>query len=529
MKLSCVGRALCQATSMMLIPLARATKIHGSAPVTLGLFDSDGFLTITGRTKELINRGGEKISPHDIEKILHDHPSVREAAAFPIAHPRLGENVAAAVVLKSGVHATASELKAFLQKQLARTKVPQEIFIMSNLPRGSTGKVLRSQLSKTVPISAESIAPIEPLEVQIAGIWRKLLKRTNIGVDEDFFKAGGDLIQAVEVLLEIETLTGQRISEAEFTSALTIRELAAATVRSASRRDEMITCVKGGKLTPYFFCHGDYGAHGFYARKLADLLDDDQPVFLIRPYRHSDAGTRIAFEEMARSYLPQLLTIHPSGSYRLGGFCNGGSLAWELAHQLIKAGREVEFVILCDTISLNARNLIRTYARILSWMVSIFPEAIGDKIKRDGMAAVWGETWNRPGQIVQTSLHLIWRAINAIFRAAAVRQPTMPNDKKIVLSSDDPVYYRAMANYIPPKINSTVFCVLSEEGLRLEKFSASPWKHLAREVHVEYVAGEHLNCITTHISGFANIVNSILCRPKRRKRLIDVKSKRTRA
>ena len=84
---------------------------------------------------------------------------------------------------------------------------------------------------------------------------------------------------------------------------------------------------------------------------------------------------------MAQSYLPQLLTIQPSGRFRLGGFCNGGSLAWELAHQLNKAGRDVEFVILCDTISLNARTLTRAYARILAWMVTISPKRIGNKIK----------------------------------------------------------------------------------------------------------------------------------------------------
>ena len=64
-------------------------------------------------------------------------------------------------------------------------------------------------------------------------------------------------------------------------------------MRGTSKSDEMITCVKSGSLTPYFFCHGDYGARGFYARKLADLLEEDQPVFLIRPYRSSEAGARI--------------------------------------------------------------------------------------------------------------------------------------------------------------------------------------------------------------------------------------------
>ena len=79
----------------------------------LGSVDDDGFLTIVGRTKEIINRGGEKIAPYDVEKALLGHPAVREAAAFAVPHPRLGENVGAAVVLHSGAEATSTDADRF--------------------------------------------------------------------------------------------------------------------------------------------------------------------------------------------------------------------------------------------------------------------------------------------------------------------------------------------------------------------------------------------------------------------------------
>jgi oxalate---CoA ligase len=125
----------------------------------VGFIDPEGFLTIVGRTKEIINRGGEKISPYEIEKALLDHPAVADAAAFSVPHTRLGENIAAAVVLKPQTRATSSELKTFLYDRLAHFKVPQRIFFMSDLPRGATGKISRSHLATAVASQVRARVP----------------------------------------------------------------------------------------------------------------------------------------------------------------------------------------------------------------------------------------------------------------------------------------------------------------------------------------------------------------------------------
>jgi oxalate---CoA ligase len=93
-----------------------------------------------GRTKELINRGGEKISPYEVEKALLSHPSVKEAAAFSIPHPRLGENVAAAIVLKPETDPSIQDIKTFLADYLAPFKIPQHVLLVPELPKGGTGK-----------------------------------------------------------------------------------------------------------------------------------------------------------------------------------------------------------------------------------------------------------------------------------------------------------------------------------------------------------------------------------------------------
>jgi acyl-CoA synthetase (AMP-forming)/AMP-acid ligase II len=112
-----------------------------------GTLDEAGYLRITGRLKELINRGGEKISPLEVDEVLLNHPAVREAVTFPFKHPMLGEEVAAAVVLREGHTATDHELHEFVSKHLAQFKVPRKILVMEEIPKGPTGKLQRLGLA----------------------------------------------------------------------------------------------------------------------------------------------------------------------------------------------------------------------------------------------------------------------------------------------------------------------------------------------------------------------------------------------
>ena len=111
-----------------------------------GMLDENGYLTITGRLKELINRSGEKISPREIDEVLLDHPAVDEAVAFGVAHQTHGEEASAAVVLKG--EATPQELIAFCKTRLADFKVPRVIHVMDEIPRGPTGKIQRRALTE---------------------------------------------------------------------------------------------------------------------------------------------------------------------------------------------------------------------------------------------------------------------------------------------------------------------------------------------------------------------------------------------
>ncbi len=127
----------------------RATFIDGWYRTgDLGSLDEEGFVTLQGREKEFINRGGQKIWPTEIDDALIGHPAVAEAAAFAVPHPRLGEDVGAAIVLRPGMNADSTELRKYLAGKLSPFKVPRRIIVVDQLPKGTTGKVLRRRLSE---------------------------------------------------------------------------------------------------------------------------------------------------------------------------------------------------------------------------------------------------------------------------------------------------------------------------------------------------------------------------------------------
>lgn len=113
-----------------------------------GWIDADGYLHLTGRLKEIINRGGEKISPREVDEVLMDHPAVNQAVTFAMPHDKLGEEVAAAVVLNDGHSAEGPELSRFVAERLAAFKVPRQVLILDEIPKGATGKLQRIGLHK---------------------------------------------------------------------------------------------------------------------------------------------------------------------------------------------------------------------------------------------------------------------------------------------------------------------------------------------------------------------------------------------
>ncbi len=177
-----------------------------------GYLDEEGYLWITGRLKEQINRGGQKVSPVEVEAVLARHPAVSEAIVFAIPDARLGEGVAAAVVPCDGT-AGEEELREYAALSLADHKVPDRIVFLDRIPTGQTGKPQRNQLADRLAAhlaattggstAAGSKAPGGVMERRLCELWREVLGIGAVGPDEDFFACGGDSILAGMLLVRL--------------------------------------------------------------------------------------------------------------------------------------------------------------------------------------------------------------------------------------------------------------------------------------------------------------------------------------
>jgi len=208
----------------------------------IGYLDADGYLFLTGRVKEIINRGGEKISPGEIDRVLLHHPAVAQAAAFGVAHPTLGEEVAAAVVLEPGLTATQVDLQDFVAQRLAAFKVPRQVSFLTELPRCPVGKLRRSELAELAVGASRQAphrAPRNRIETTLVELWASELDLDGLGIDDDFSVLGGDSLSSVRILVAVQSLFGVQIPDHALASFDTVSNMAAALVAMGCSADAL--------------------------------------------------------------------------------------------------------------------------------------------------------------------------------------------------------------------------------------------------------------------------------------------------
>jgi acyl-CoA synthetase (AMP-forming)/AMP-acid ligase II len=196
-----------------------------------GFFDADGYLVLAGRSQEIINRGGEKIAPREVDEVLLEHPAVAEAVTFAVPHATLGEDVASAVVLRPQAAATPKDIRQFTVGRIADFKVPRQVLIVRELPKVPTGKVQRVGLAAKLGLASHAmpqtfIAPRTPLEKELAGLWADILQVERIGIHDDFFALGGDSLLASRVLAYMHQSMHLKVEVSRFFDTPTVAEMA---------------------------------------------------------------------------------------------------------------------------------------------------------------------------------------------------------------------------------------------------------------------------------------------------------------
>jgi acyl-CoA synthetase (AMP-forming)/AMP-acid ligase II len=194
----------------------------------LGYVDEDGFLFLTGRLHESINRGGLKVSPAEVDAAFLGHEAVLEAATFAVPHPSLGEDIAVAVVLHPPGSVTAQQLRSYAFQHLAPFKVPTTVVLVDRLPKNLMGKVSRSALADTLRESLRPsfLAPRDADEALVAGIFAEVLGLQRVGALDNFFELGGDSLSGARVVVRVNSARGVDLPVVSLFETPTVAEFA---------------------------------------------------------------------------------------------------------------------------------------------------------------------------------------------------------------------------------------------------------------------------------------------------------------
>jgi acyl-CoA synthetase (AMP-forming)/AMP-acid ligase II/thioesterase domain-containing protein len=466
----------------------------------LGHLDQDGNLYVTGRLKEMINRGGEKILPGEVDAAFASHPAVLEAAAFGVPHPTLGEDVACAVVLRKATEPqpSARELRRHAAQHLAPFKVPHRIHFVDEIPRGELGKPQRWML--TEQLSGRNSAPPTPAEIkeEIAAngivivlheIWSRILSREDLGFDEDFFAAGGDSLAAINMLAEVDRRYDCQTSAfaASFIDEPTLENLGRLVGKpmppipsGGASSDMQILPVRSGSSGVHLFCFTPGAIEGLPFRRLAKHLQDEMDLSIVRPTNMWYSRSLFTFEINAAEALALIRRVQPQGPYFLCGYCLGGVVAIEAARQLLFDGQEAR-VIFVETLLPGYPSFFRDW-RV--WMA-----AVGRQLNR-----LW--TSEHPGLIGNLRIftrRFLWFAIAALRRFLVPIENFSTFRRILEWTQDDdyPVYK------VHPVDAPCLHILSADEPNSLDAMGAAArfgWKSYARRgIEEQYVAFDHHN------------------------------------
>lgn len=350
-----------------------------------GTFDSEGYLHLTGRLKELINRGGEKLAPREIDEVVSSHPEVQEAAAYPVPHETLGEDVAVAVVSSVAEAEQArlrEEILGLCRTRLAEFKVPRSIAFLPELPRAPGGKLQRHRLAERArsdpgqPTRNPDGDGWDETRRLIAELWRDLLDVDDVGLHDDFFDLGGDSLSAAEFVEALAARTDVSVPPAALFDHPTVSDLSEALgpVRAPDehadpepdetrvvvdevrafltawmgRRPRTDSLLVGwntlGGRPPLFFGVQSYGELASFA----GALGADQPVYGMRSLHGARTKSPENLVRLAEHYATEIVALRPDHPIDLGGYCAGGRLAHLVACELRARGHPVRSLSLIE-------------------------------------------------------------------------------------------------------------------------------------------------------------------------------------
>ena len=476
----------------------------------------DGTLEILGRRDNQVKVRGNRIELEEIEAVLRRCPGVREAVVALWPPGDAEGDLAAYVVPDAPETLSAHAVRAHARAHLPRYMEPRYIELLRALPLTSIGKMDRVALPP--PGSGNQsdrayVLPRIPLEWQIARVWEEILGVRPVGATDDFFELGGHSLLAVRMMQGLERECGRSLPLTALFTVPTVEGLARALLRQEVTRFRtfLTPVIKEGDRPPFFFLHGDYNGGGFYSLALARGLDPGQPFIAVHPHPLVDRSMPPSVPVMAAELVAEIRGMQPHGPYRLGGHCNGGVVAFEVARQLVEAGEQVDALVVIDAAARNARfRALRGLARALAAVRGLEPAEEADlfvRLRDRSVAMVWRlAAWiPRLGQRGASVTGAPPQAGGEASEGEQERRPAL-----VSWPESEPVreYRRIVRAHVPGFYSGRVTVLVPERAL--QRHSELGWSRVARQVEVRTVPGEHLTAITQHAPAVAERLRECL-------------------
>ena len=321
----------------------------------VGRNSGDGKIELLGKADDFAIINGFRVNLRQIEAFLTRHPDVADVAAVAFKQASGEFQMTCFIVFKPGASPTEKDLRLFLKGKISDFTLPAHFVTVPALPKDARGEIVTEQLAEPVLPSKPTREEKIPLEAilyhQLIEIWMEILKVPSLTIEDNFFALGGSSLLALRMMTQIEKLCGRPLPLSLLLTGATIANLAHYIVQVNNESAEPLVAIQPkGKRPPLFFLHGDWAGGGFYCGRLSQLLGEDQPFFVLPPYR-SGKQTVFTLEDMAAYHIAAMQKHTPHGPYLLGGYCIGATIAIEMARQLVAKGETVLHLLLIDPLS----------------------------------------------------------------------------------------------------------------------------------------------------------------------------------
>ncbi len=455
----------------------------------------DGTLDYLGRLDNQVKVRGFRIEPGEVEAAIAQHPEVREVAVAARPDGHGGKRLVAYVVPRTASGPPLTELRPFLGERLAPHMIPSLFVTLTSLPLTPSGKIDRQRLpapeALTTTPSGEAVEPRDAVEGQLVELWEDLLGVRGIGVTDDFFDLGGHSLLAVRMLQRLAESYRVTLPLAALYANSTVERLAEALRQGDDHgfRAPMTRLNPEGRQSPLIFFHGDLHGGGLYCVRLGRRLGPDQPLTVVHPLGRAGRPMPRTIEAMANEHLEALQALPRTGAWRLGGYCNGALVAFEIARRLTAAGEKVDLLAL---IAADADTRMSSLHAVASRVAS----------GSDWFGRLRSFTTMLEGRPLRERISLAWdKATN--LTAAPLRRargkPTRPRRDDVYSR-----YFRAVMGYVPRYFSGRVVLFWpADEPCRHVDDPTHGWIGFAGSVEVFTVPGDHSTIITDHIDAIA--------------------------